>query len=223
VAASGEIYWPPTGRSIWPLTVEANRQYLAAAVDDPRTTEGSRWAMSCLSYDGKRLSAISMKGMEPFVLFPPRNDTSQIGWFLNLAKEPLLARYGTLHRFGERFPQLIVDEKTRYKDGGPDQMRIRGDAQQLTEVFADEAVREGARALAERLMQWKTPYARFHSYVWQTPSSDEDRPLDVPTSHATRTRRPQNRRRPGRSTRRRSVQVSAPTTSCRTGWRRLSP
>jgi hypothetical protein len=144
--------------------IEANRHYLSAAVDDPRGTEGSRWALSCLSFNGERLSAVSMKGMETFVVFPPLVDTGEIKWFLNLAKEPLLARYGSLHHFGERFPHLDLDETTEYRDGGADQMRIRGHVQHLAEAFADDAVREGAHALAERLMQSKTSYTRYHSY-----------------------------------------------------------
>ncbi len=119
--------------------------------------------LSCLPSDGRRLSAVSMKGMETFVVLPPSVDSGEAWWFLNLAKEPLLARHGSLRHFNERFPDLDVDEETRYRDGGADQMRIAGHARQLAAVLADDGVREGARALAERLMQSKTPYARFHS------------------------------------------------------------
>lgn len=151
------------------LVVAANRAYLAAAVPDPANGAGSRWVLTCLPAtlapgEGRRLSAISMRWMETFVLYLPAGggvaaDTPH--GLVNLRRVPLQAAYGSLSRAEQRLGLRFRD--SGYRDPGPDQVQARGPAERLLTALARAEFAAAARALAADLMRHRTPYARFHN------------------------------------------------------------
>lgn len=138
--------------------IEVNRAYLTIAFDDPRRWEATHWVVTCLPLKGARLSAVSMKMMETFVLFPAEGD---IDWFLNVSDTN-----GSVRAAQSRLPQVDVDIPSHpYRDGGDDQLRLAGTGvRSLRAALADEAVRLAVRALTERLTTAKTAYTKFHNH-----------------------------------------------------------
>lgn len=146
--------------------VEANRAYLQVAVSNPAETEREHWALSCLpgTTEG-RLSAVSIKSMETFVLHEPA-DPEDAG----LAEGFVVVRRSALERYAEsgdvldeRFPGLDFD-RTDYRDAGPDQLRVWGWHDELIEAFKDEYFAAAVRDLTEPLLRSKTMHWRGHNY-----------------------------------------------------------
>lgn len=136
--------------------VAANRAYLRAAVPDAPNGGGHSWVLSCLPATRtgsgvQRLSAVSMRTMETFVLY--RSGDSVRG-FVNLRRSML-----------GNAEALDIDEvhEPSYRDAGPDQLQLVGSADQLVNVLGDAHVADAARALADALRTGRTIHWRAHN------------------------------------------------------------
>ncbi|MDI5940270.1 MULTISPECIES: HNH endonuclease [unclassified Micromonospora] len=145
--------------------VAANRAYLDAVVPDAASTERDRWALSCLPStrtDPRRLSAISMKTMETFVLHEPTEPGvgARAEGFL-VVRRSVLDRHWTPAGFRAAHPALTT-WRSDYVDAGPDQECLAGDVEDLIAALGDERVVLAARALTEPLLRSRTLHARGH-------------------------------------------------------------
>ncbi|GAB3799744.1 hypothetical protein [Micromonospora zhanjiangensis] len=141
--------------------VAANRAYLAAAVPDAEVMECAHWALTCLPTTRTgRLSAISMKGMETFVLELAAGSGSnvEVHGFVNLRPSSLPAE------FASTFPRLELSRDRAYEDGGEDQAQLHGHHEDLIAALNHPAVAAAARQLAQDLLRSGTSYSRFHNY-----------------------------------------------------------
>lgn len=131
------------------LVAAANRAYLEACVRRPDRTEKEYWALSCMPGTTRgRLSAISMKGMEVFVLHD--RGGGDLDAFVVISREALREALGDVP-FSAAYPQLVA-EASHYRDGGGDQMRVWGSAREVMRALADDAFAAAAEAMASRLM-----------------------------------------------------------------------
>jgi hypothetical protein len=137
------------------LVVAANRLYLAAAVADPLGTERSRWALACLPGTNRsdRFSTVSMGDVETFVLRKPRPGEDPEAFVI--VSEVVLDSFGPLFDVGclEIFPA-----------GEGDEVGVVGNWREVIRALSEEPLRVAARAMAERLMVEKTPYAQYHDH-----------------------------------------------------------
>ncbi|MFG1775973.1 HNH endonuclease [Micromonospora sp. NPDC049048] len=146
--------------------VAANRAYLDAVVPDAATTEREYWALSCLPgtrTNPPRLSAVSMKTMETFVLHEPtdRGANARAEGFV-VVRKSVLDRHWTPTGFRAAHP-AIMRWSSDYVDAGPDQECLGGDVEDLIAAFGDERIVLAARALAEPLLRSRTLHARGHN------------------------------------------------------------
>ncbi|KAB1156485.1 hypothetical protein F6X68_11430 [Micromonospora sp. AMSO12t] len=146
--------------------VAANRAYLDAVVPDAAATERDHWALSCLPgtrTDPPRLSAVSMKTMETFVLHEPTEPGAgaPAEGFL-VVRKSVLDGHWTPAGFRAAHP-AITRWPSDYVDAGPDQEVLAGDVEDLIAALADERVVLAARALTEPLLQSRTLHARGHN------------------------------------------------------------
>jgi hypothetical protein len=131
------------------LVAAANRAYLEACVHTPDRTEKEYWALSCMPTTTRsRVSAISMKGMEVFVLHD--RGGGELEAFVVISRGVLRASLAGV-RFSAAYPRLHF-ELSHYRDGGRDQMRVSGDAREVMQALADEPFAAAAEAMAARLM-----------------------------------------------------------------------
>ncbi|MEU7994048.1 HNH endonuclease [Micromonospora sp. NPDC049060] len=152
--------------SYFDSVVAANRAYLDAVVPDAAATEREYWALSCLPgtrTDPPRLSAISLKTMETFVLHEPTEPAAdaRAEGFMVVRKSVLDARW-TPAAFRAAHPG-ITRWPSDYVDAGPDQECLAGGVDDLIAVLGDERVVLAARALTEPLLRSRTLHARGHS------------------------------------------------------------
>jgi hypothetical protein len=132
------------------LVAAANRAYLGASVRSPDRTEKDYWALSCMPGTTRgRLSAISMQGMEVFVLHD--RGGGELDAFVVISREALREALGGV-RFSSGYPQLHF-EASHYRDGGRDQMRVWGSAREVMRALSDDAFAAAAAAMASRLMR----------------------------------------------------------------------
>ncbi|MFF0172471.1 HNH endonuclease [Micromonospora profundi] len=148
--------------------VAANRSYLSIAVPDPEMTEREYWALSCLPSTRtitRRLSAVSMKTMETFVLYEPTQPLGDgvTSGFVIVRRSTLNRHWPTAQAFARRFPALTV-EQSDYVDAGPDQARVSGPHYELMAAFDDEDFAEAIRDLVGPLLTSRTIHSRGHSY-----------------------------------------------------------
>ncbi|PWR13924.1 hypothetical protein DKT69_18980 [Micromonospora sicca] len=148
--------------------VGANRSYLNVAVPDAAELEREHWALSCLPNTRtitRRLSAVSMKTMETFVLYEPIEPLGDgvAGGFVIVRRSILDRRWPTAQAFARRFPGLTV-EASDYVDAGPDQVRVSGRHDELMAAFEDEGFAEAVRDLVRPLLMSRTIHSRGHSY-----------------------------------------------------------
>ncbi|MEV0881203.1 HNH endonuclease [Micromonospora echinofusca] len=146
--------------------VAANRAYLDAVVPDAAVTEREYWALSCLPgtrTNPPRLSAVSMKTMETFVLHEPSGPgpgTRPEGFVV--VRKSVLDRHWAAADFRAAHP-AITRWPSDYVDAGPDQECLAGDVEDLIAALGDERVVPAARALAESLLRSRTLHARGHN------------------------------------------------------------
>ncbi|MFC6015206.1 HNH endonuclease [Plantactinospora solaniradicis] len=152
--------------AFFPAVVAANRAYLEVAVPDAAETEREYWALSCLPGTRPgRLSAVSMRRMETFVLGEPADPSGAepaVG-FVIVRRSTLTRRWPTPEALGETFPGLTVEDSD-YVDAGPDQARIRGRHDELTAALADGDFAAAVRDLAESLLTGRTSHKPGHNY-----------------------------------------------------------
>lgn len=146
--------------------VAANRAYLDAVVPDAVATERDHWALSCLPgtrTDPPRLSAVSMKTMETFVLHEPTEPGAgaPAEGFL-VVRKSVLDGHWTPAGFRAAHPGL-TRWPSDYVDAGPDQEVLAGDVEDLIAALGDERVVLAARALTEPLLRSRTLHARGHN------------------------------------------------------------
>ncbi|MEH0980899.1 hypothetical protein [Micromonospora sp. CPCC 205556] len=148
--------------------VSANQAYLRAAVPHLAATERDHWVLSCLpgTNGGRRLSTVSMKRMEVFVLLrheEPEDDTAVHGFMV--VRESVLHRYARSGQGVEELnPHLTFDRSRPYQDAGDDQVRICGWYDELIAALAEEPFAVAARELAASLLVGITNNARHHNY-----------------------------------------------------------
>jgi hypothetical protein len=146
--------------------VAANQAYLRAAVPDAAATERDHWALSCVpGTTPGRLSAISIKTMETFVLHEPDEPDGA-----GSAKAFVIVRRSTLERYSdsgrvldESLPGLNF-EASDYRDPGPNQIRVRGWHHEIMAALGDEYFAAAARELVTPLLASRTMHGRGHSY-----------------------------------------------------------
>ncbi|MBE1486766.1 HNH endonuclease [Plantactinospora soyae] len=152
--------------SYFAAVVAANRAYLEVAVPDPAETEREFWALSCLPRTrAGRLSTISMKGMETFVLHQPadRSVAGPAAGFVIVRRSTLTRHWPTPEALAGTFPGLTIEDSD-YVDAGPDQARVRGRRDELTAALADEDFAAAVRDLAESLLTSRTSHRSGHNY-----------------------------------------------------------
>ncbi len=147
--------------------VAANVAYLRAALPDAADLQpGTRWVLTCLPSTNKssqeqRLSAISIRTMETFVLFERAGEiqgNTELHGFVNVRASTLAQ--GT---------EPLVEGLTRdprdpgYRDAGEDQARVLGPIGALTRGLAGQRLAAAAQALAEPLVHSGSVYQRFHN------------------------------------------------------------
>jgi hypothetical protein len=145
--------------------VALSRAYLDVAIVDAVATERDRWALSCLPGLPGRLSAISMRRMEAFVVFEPHeeDENDAVGAFV-IARRSTLERYaGGDHLLAERFPELTF-EASMYADAGPDQIRVIGWHDDLMKAFQDDHLAAAVQGIAEPLLAAATNQWPGHNY-----------------------------------------------------------
>ncbi|MBL6276064.1 HNH endonuclease [Micromonospora fiedleri] len=147
--------------------VEANRAYLNVAVPDPAGTEREYWTLSCLpstKSNPRRLSAVSMRSMETFVLHEPLDPESQdvAEGFVIVRRSVLRRHWPTGRALARTFPGL-TEEPSDYRDAGPDQVRVCGPYDQLVAAFADERFAAAVRHLTSSLLTARTMQGAGHS------------------------------------------------------------
>ncbi|MFE9958127.1 HNH endonuclease [Micromonospora sp. NPDC005299] len=148
--------------------VAANRSYLNVAVPDAAELEREHWALSCLPNTRtitRRLSAVSMKTMETFVLYEPVEPLGEgvAGGFVVVRRSILDRNWPTPRAFASRFPGLTVEESD-YVDAGSDQVRVSGRHDDLMAALEDEDFAEAVRDLVGPLLRSRTIHSRGHSY-----------------------------------------------------------
>ncbi|MEU5932426.1 HNH endonuclease [Micromonospora sp. NPDC047187] len=148
--------------------VAANRVYLKVAVPDASATEREYWTLSCLpktTLSPRRLSAVSMKTMETFVLHEPTRpgmDGRAEGFVI--VRRSVLDRYWPKRRaFEKAFPGLTLED-CDYEDAGADQVRVIGWHDELIAALADERFAAAVRDLTASLLAVRTMQGAGHSY-----------------------------------------------------------
>ncbi|MEU8044339.1 HNH endonuclease [Micromonospora echinofusca] len=154
------------GGPYFDAVVAANRAYLEAVVPDAAVTEREYWALSCLPgtrTNPPRLSAVSMKTMETFVLHEPsgQGPGARPEGFM-VVRKSVLDRLWAAADFRAAHP-AITRWPSDYVDAGPDQECLAGDVEDLIAALGDERVVPAARALAESLLRSRTLHARGHN------------------------------------------------------------
>ncbi|WP_319462713.1 hypothetical protein [Micromonospora sp. RTP1Z1] len=146
--------------------VAANRAYLEVAIPEAATTEREHWALSCLpSTTPGRLSAISIKTMETFVLHENPDDDADgsVAAFVIVRRSVLEQHWKAVEALDEAFPGLDADESD-YRDATADQIRIWGWHDEMIPAFEDERFAAAARDLAMPLLASRTMQWRGHNY-----------------------------------------------------------
>src|SRR4051812_22566241 len=103
-----------TAGSFLTAVVVANRAYLGLVATDAAETERDHWSLSCLPGMTGRLSAISMRRMEVFVVFEREEPEEQgfAGAFVVARRSRLERLVGAGSSLGERFPDLKFEAST---------------------------------------------------------------------------------------------------------------
>lgn len=149
--------------------IENLRRYVSLCILAPTTTEFSFWIVSCLpstnQHTWPRYAAVSMNGMETFVVGHLKEDLTQIWALWNLSRSSLLedqSRAGFL----ARHPGVQIHDGVDYQAGGFDQITLHVDGLNALEALLDDdVVQHSARLLNLRLMQkGATVYSRFHHF-----------------------------------------------------------
>ncbi|MDH6462762.1 hypothetical protein M2302_002943 [Micromonospora sp. A200] len=148
--------------------VAANRAYLKVAVPDASATEREYWTLSCLpntTTNPRRLSAVSMKRMETFVLHEPTGPAEDgMAEGFVIVRQSVLNRYWPKRRaFEKAFPGLTLED-CDYEDPGPDQVRVNGRHDELIAALADERFAAAVRDLVAPLLTVRTMHGAGHSY-----------------------------------------------------------
>jgi hypothetical protein len=144
--------------------VDANRAYLRAAVPDAEATESGRWILSCLPMTSpSRLSAVSIKGMETFVLHEADDPAvgRAVAAFVIVRPSVLERHWRSPEHLEDELPGLEFEDSD-YHDAGPDQVRVWGWHDWMIAALADDRFAAAARGLAESLLAGSTPYSRYH-------------------------------------------------------------
>ncbi|MEU6208052.1 HNH endonuclease [Micromonospora musae] len=147
--------------------VAANHAYLRAAIPDAAATEREFWALSCLPNTPtrpRRLSAVSMKTMETFVLHEPRQGDKMPEGFVVVRRSTFRRHWASRRALSRTFPGLI-EEPSDYEDGGDDQARIAGRYDRLILALADERFAAAVRDLVAPLLVVRTMHGAGHSYA----------------------------------------------------------
>ncbi|GGM21340.1 hypothetical protein GCM10011608_02510 [Micromonospora sonchi] len=146
--------------------VAANRAYLDVAIPDAARTEREHWALSCLpGTTPGRLSAISAKTMETFVLHENPDDDAHgpASAFVIVRRSVLGQHWSTAEALDEAFPGLDLEESD-YRDATPDQVRIWGWHDEMIRAFEDDRFAAAVRDLVDPLLDSKTMHWRGHNY-----------------------------------------------------------
>jgi hypothetical protein len=143
----------------------AHRAYLQAAVGDAEATERDFWTMSCLPpTTPSRLSAISMRIMEVFVLDAPEDpEAGAIRGFVILRRSVLAGGRASDEQLGAQYPGITF-EPSPYRDAGEDQVRAYGWHDDLIEALHQPRFALAARVLAEHLLRGHTQHWEGHNY-----------------------------------------------------------
>lgn len=162
--------------------VTTARAYLAAAIDNPRATEGEYWALSCLPGTTRwRLSALTMRTMDALVVNKPR-EAAQIGVqaLMIVVRSVLDGGFGGRQAARDAFPALeIVDSE--YYEAGPDQVLIQGPWRDFVAALAHPVVVESVALLATRMMGiGRTLHFRGHNRLLVADVLDDDPVLTPP-------------------------------------------
>lgn len=154
------------------VNVTSQRLALQQTVPVPQRTEMSFWSLSCLPSTNRttypRYVAISINGMETFVIGHEVGRPDDYWALLNVAKSVLLS--GSRMRKAAlkiRYPWVSLNEKRKYKAGGPDQIYLSVTTDTAaTRLLRDENVLAAARRLNLNLMRkGPTPlYAGNHCF-----------------------------------------------------------
>jgi hypothetical protein len=126
-------------------------------------TEGEYWALSCLpSTKSPRLSAISLHSMEAIYITEGEGGIP-IGHVIT-SKEALLDRFGSWDAFQREHPGLYPDHNgDKYKDAGPDQIRLIGALPDVHDAVIDDRIGYAIRVLTERVCaKGRTLHSRGH-------------------------------------------------------------
>ncbi|SCG45885.1 HNH endonuclease [Micromonospora zamorensis] len=160
--------------------VEANRAYLDVAVPNPAGTEREYWTLSCLpntKSSPRRLSAVCMRTMETFVLHQPLDPENQdvAEGFVVVRQSVLRRHWPTGRALAREFPGL-TEERSDYRDAGPDQARVCGPYDQLVAALADERFAAAVRHLTSALLTARTMQGAGHSHRLVDEVLDRARP-----------------------------------------------
>ncbi|MGK5521449.1 HNH endonuclease [Micromonospora sp. URMC 107] len=178
--------------------VVANRAYLQAAVPDAAATEREYWTLSCLPNTRsrpRRLSAVSMKTMETFVLHEPADvdDGGRPEGFVVVRRSILKRHWPSGRALGRAFPGL-TEEPSDYEDAGEDQARVRGRYDELIAALTDERFASAVRDLVTPLLSVRTMQGAGHCHAlvdhvlgraahpaaWVYPVNEESAPWGYP-------------------------------------------
>lgn len=116
-------------------------------------TEGEYWALSCLpSTKSPRLTAISLQSMEA-IYITEGEDGILIGHVIT-SEDALLERFGSWDAFRREHPGLYPDhDGYKYKDAGPDQIRLIGALPDVHDAIIDDRIGYAIRVLTERVRE----------------------------------------------------------------------
>ncbi|SBT52509.1 HNH endonuclease [Micromonospora auratinigra] len=161
-----------------PAVVEANRAYLDVAVPDPAGTERDYWTLSCLpstTRDPQRLSAVTMRTMETFVLHTPLGEAA-VGvaeGYLIVRRSVLRQHWPTARAFQRDFPGL-TEEDCDYRDARPDQVRVNGTHDQLVAALRDDRFAQAVRDLTSHLLKARRTRVLGHNRLLVDEVLDRD-------------------------------------------------
>ncbi|GIJ33235.1 HNH endonuclease [Micromonospora sediminimaris] len=147
--------------------VAANRAYLKVAVPDAAATEREYWTLSCLPSTAtwpRRLSAVSMKTMETFVLHEPTGQGDEAPEGFVVVRRSTLKRHWSSRRALDRAFPGLTEEPSDYEDAGEDQATVRGRYDQLIAALTDERFASAVRDLVAPLLAVRTMHGAGHSY-----------------------------------------------------------
>ncbi len=147
--------------------IAANRAYLGAALPAAADGAGQRWVLTCLPSTRtrpgrRRLSVVSMRNMETFVLYVDDREPTTPRGFVVVSQSAALSAFGTPEalRAGLNLEEVYP---STYQAAGHDQLALTGTAEDLIRVLGDPTIAEAAGELADDLTTSRSVYARFHN------------------------------------------------------------